>query len=335
MRATSRFRGFDFRALGEAGAQFVLCRRAPLDSRAARAPARRNWRREFPHWEDAYEWGGRVGVIPASVGMTVADVDHGDWRDAAAAAPPAAVVGSRHPGRRHLWYWDETRRRNRKFRRPSGCAGEIRGGNGYVVVWSPSALSSIVETVCRRRVFSSAGVFVPAAFPSAPDEPPSAVPPAALAGVIAGCEDAQVGERNVRLFDELRFWAYAHAPDGGGSDAWDTWLSACTARALGLAAGMAEPLPPDEVRATAASVARYVFAGGRRYSELDVSSAVQAARGRKSGEVRRARVYARDELIVKMHEAGFGYKRLSGEFGLSVGGVRRIVRRSSLVAQAL
>jgi hypothetical protein len=103
-----------------------------------------------------------------------------------------------------------------------------------------------------------------------------------------GAKPERVGlGRNVTLFDELRRWAYRGIRRywGGGLDGWNAWLSSCNSRALTLNAELfgGRLLHEREVWHIARSVAKWTW----RHFKPDKFSALQAARGRASGEARR------------------------------------------------
>ena len=127
-------------ALHERGAHFVLCRgdKRPL------AVAWQQKRPDFAAVEEHAEAGGLVGVIPASLGCFVVDVDEGGDRGLASVigaldAEPIVTVGTQGGGF-HLWYPAPAGEiGNRKWGLP-GAAGDIRGSRGFVVCWDPLAL---------------------------------------------------------------------------------------------------------------------------------------------------------------------------------------------------
>lgn len=86
--------------------------------------------------------------------------------------------------------------------------------------------------------------------------------------------------RNVSLFDSLRAWAYRARLEYSRFEAFS---EACLGHAQALNT-FAAPLPFSEVRSTARSVAKWVWAN---FSESEFA-AVQSARGVRSGASRRA-----------------------------------------------
>lgn len=89
-----------------------------------------------------------------------------------------------------------------------------------------------------------------------------------------------VGEgRNVTLFDALRFWAYR---ERSRYNCFDRWLNTCLAYANGLNQ-FSSPLPSNEVRHTATSVAKWTW------QNITMSfSEVQSARAQKRVAQKRA-----------------------------------------------
>lgn len=85
--------------------------------------------------------------------------------------------------------------------------------------------------------------------------------------------------RNVSMFEALRVWAYRarlkHQVEG-------EWMAAVLHHATSINAGFSSPLPDGEVRATAKSVGRWVWA---RMSPAGFA-AVQSERGRRSAAAR-------------------------------------------------
>ena len=62
---------------------------------------------------------------------------------------------------------------------------------------------------------------------------------------------------------------------------------------------------------------------------LDTDTYLQAQRGKKAGEAKRARTYKRDENILAMSIYGFSQKHIAEQHGISINQVGRIVRRMS------
>lgn len=98
--------------------------------------------------------------------------------------------------------------------------------------------------------------------------------------------------RNCTLFESARHWAYRqirhHFGDPAGLGA------AIHTEATRLNTNFTEPLPPSEVHAIATSITRWITTRSRMWHDGPTTyeatfTTIQAARGRKGGEVRRMR----------------------------------------------
>ena len=91
---------------------------------------------------------GWVGLIPASIGLTVVDVDEGSPLALAFKLCPEYLTNSGTPGNGHLWFKDDQSGGNWKWKLKakdgSAFSGEIRSGSGYVVLWEPEILAGAV-----------------------------------------------------------------------------------------------------------------------------------------------------------------------------------------------
>jgi hypothetical protein len=90
--------------------------------------------------------------------------------------------------------------------------------------------------------------------------------------------------RNVTIFESLRAWAYSWVLKykAAGTPV-ELWFKAVFQQAEAMNSRFPDPLPASEIKATAKSVAKWVW---RHFTE-DAFREIQRARGRKSGEVRR------------------------------------------------
>ena len=121
--------------LAAAGAHFVLCG-------ADKRPKAKAWQANPAGLEAALGHEGPVGVIPASLGCVVVDVDQGG--DAAADAViaqlglPLAKVPSRRDGGWHIWYrsCEADEIGNRAWE-----GGDIRGARGQAILWHPEIVA--------------------------------------------------------------------------------------------------------------------------------------------------------------------------------------------------
>ena len=105
-------------------------------------PVREIWNRLSPTFLEVkrhIDQGGLLGVVPASLGKTVLDLDHGDPVPLLASRTPWAVCPSLRPGRLHLWYTDSQPRPATPWRYAEGGAGgELISAHPYVILWGES-----------------------------------------------------------------------------------------------------------------------------------------------------------------------------------------------------
>ncbi len=223
------------RALSAAGAQLVR-----LDS--AKKPIDRRWLKQGCRPEAAARHlaapgGGLLGLIPASVGALVVDLDRGAAAEVEErlGQSAAARLPSRRAGGAHLFYraaaglWCG----NKQFRLPGGAGGEIRHANGCV------ALHALAEV---PRALTALAV----AAPLSPDRLDLLLEGSGSAGAgrtapaLHGPEAvlaAAKGERNLRLNGE----AFREARRGSLTP---------ERRAAYRAAAVASGLPPEEAART-------------------------------------------------------------------------------------
>ena len=140
-----------------------------------------------------------------------------------------------------------------------------------------------------------------------------------------------VGEgRNVELFHALRHEA-GEAVRTADRERWSDrrWSAHCLDAARRLNA-FADPLPEREVRATARSIARWMWQHRREPRRpLLPFSEWQRLNGQRSGRARRARTWARDQKILKLRRAGRSIREVARAVGCSVGAVNRVIGRRS------
>ena len=141
-------------ALRERGAHFVLCR-------GDKRPLAREWRKKRPGFEAVKRHsaaGGLIGVVPASLDCVVVDVDEGGAAGVEALrgvlGEPIVAIRTRSGGY-HVWHRAEGAA---KSATGSGrwmllaCGGDIRGSNGFVVLWNPVA---VVDGIAANFVAAS------------------------------------------------------------------------------------------------------------------------------------------------------------------------------------
>lgn len=128
------------------GAHFVI-----VDS--DKKPTRRRWHRRRPKPERIVrhiKGGGYIGIIPASIGAAVLDVDDGDPSKLMSLYPPSVVTSSPSGGK-HLWFHTEKRHRPRTWEM-HGCSGDLVCDDSYVVLWDGiSCVKTMLQS--QRREF--------------------------------------------------------------------------------------------------------------------------------------------------------------------------------------
>ena len=308
--------------LHDAGAHFVLLE----DKR----PIWHAWQRRRPPAEVAQAHPGRLGLVPASIGTSALDVDHGDPRELLAHHPAWAVLPSWRPGGRHLYFRDGTPRRNSKWER-YGCDGEIRSGSGYLVLWHDGA-ERLAEEIRAPHdggrfpadLFEAAGVKL--STHHAPRKKGTAItPPRAV--VLPMLEVVQEGGRNEALFDTVRHWAYTQ--DRG--DSLEKWADGVHAYAATQNQRFPKPMTlddgdRDEVRFIAWNVASWTWSGGGAF---DHSTEAQRYRQGLQAQSRRQKNADRDRAILQDHIDGLSQCAIANRYGLARSTVQDIIKRDA------
>lgn len=141
--------------------------------------------------------------------------------------------------------------------------------------------------------------------------------------------------RNVAVFDTVREWAYSAVREHwrpNGYDAWETSVQAACAQANAFGLEQGGPLPAPEIKATAKSIARWVW---RHFTPAEFR-AVQATRGAKGGKVSKRPTKsgkARGELlpeVLRLKEQGYSNRDIAEDLGIgaaTVGRYLKIVRK--------
>ena len=208
----------------EHDAQFVLCdhwghRKA--DGSQSKKPVHRNWRQQHPGFvavKDHITQGGLLGIVPSSLNCAVLDVDHGNPTELIATHLPWFLSPTQRPHRLHLWYRDNRHelaeeRRGGHWRHQSGCGGELLASTGYVVLWG-NALQELADTLQDtifgrgdqadfNTVATDAGMTW-----AGPGEHLNRREVEVKAEDLPELADILPGNRNIALFDHIRYYAY-------------------------------------------------------------------------------------------------------------------------------
>lgn len=123
--------------------------------------------------------------------------------------------------------------------------------------------------------------------------------------------------RNVTMFEKGRHWAYKAIRDYMHHNSSYEWERAVYAQIDAINSGFEEPLPLTEVKATAKSIAKWVWQRFS-YGEFSEIQAKRGAKGGKKGGVVRSAQYA--ELRVKakeLKETGLSYTEVAKQLNVS------------------
>ena len=252
------------------GAHFVLAARwgdLKEDRTQSKRPVWAAWldrRPDFSAVKDHMDRDGLLGIVPASLGMAVLDVDTGDATQLIVDYPPWFLARSQRPGRVHLWYKDSEKGRRGGDWRGHGCSGEIIASTGYVVLWN-TTLEELAESLRlgdfpgQGQVPFSAVAATVARWPSMPEA--SSGKPGDGAGAAAGLPELSKvlpGRRNRALFDHVRAWAYRRRPYFHDVDRYVAAVHACAYAGRNEFPDL-EDFPPSEATAIANSVATFTW----------------------------------------------------------------------------
>ena len=282
-------------------ARFVLCRD---DKR----PLWKKWQRRWPRLDEILDHWGPVGIVPASIRMSVLDADVIPNKACLAEVlrrfAVVAVLRSKKAYRAHLWMRDTIPRTNGKFS-CFGVRGDLRSGSGYAILWGEAAiqLAAAIEMDLKTPggrlhmgqmqewIFTQGGRLKTARNPIRRKRG-HGLKRGNRNRLTAGgmprlshLANAMVGERNDTLFHTLRHWAYGRRR-GNEYAEWRGMVRDCAER---LNREIPEPLPKDEVERTADSVADFCWTQLEEVKPRGgaVDREQQARLGRKSGQARR------------------------------------------------
>ena len=140
--------------------------------------------------------------------------------------------------------------------------------------------------------------------------------------------------RNVAMFDNVREWAYSAVRAYWRPNGYDAWAEAVRAacdssNVFGLEQG--GPLPVSETKATAKSIARWVW---QRFSPAEFR-AIQATRGAKGGKVSKGggrpsnSGMARADLlseVLRLKAQGYSNRDIAEDLGIGAASVSRYLK---------
>lgn len=119
--------------------------------------------------------------------------------------------------------------------------------------------------------------------------------------------------RNVTMFEKGRHWAYKAIRDYMHHNSSRDWEKAVRAQIEAINSGFEQPLPYSEVKATAKSIAKWVW---QRFSYGDFSE-IQAKRGAKGGKAKGQAYASKRELAMQLKETGLNNTQIAEQLGVA------------------
>jgi hypothetical protein len=140
--------------------------------------------------------------------------------------------------------------------------------------------------------------------------------------------------RNVNLFDELRYWAYANLINYRYSSDYETWQRECFERANSINCNFSNPMLDPEVYRIAKSVAKWVWRGikfnieesNERFKQL------QEWRGAKGGKAKGDAFMDKREQAIAMHAQGSSNAAIARELQVHRNSVVNWIQKSAQIA---
>ena len=304
--------------LHDRGAHFVLL--------ADKKPLWKGYLKRRPALETVLH-SPELGIIPWSVQNTALDVDRGEPVQLCLFHPPLVALASGKVDRCHLYYRDTEPRRNGNWD-AFGCAGQIRGANGFLRLWHSQSSVKLLFALLHNPdacMFPADLILAPPAKnyrpPADPGEPYTWRLP--LPSIDLG--KVRIGSRNNSLFDVVRFWAYAEAKPVSMHD----WHERVRVYAQTRNVDFRRPLPLREVDKLALSVSTWVWSGGGPSHHRTWTPEQRRRGGITWGRMRRRDNLERDLAIVRAVRGGMSMRQVARQLGLSARAVHRIVHRTS------
>ena len=278
-----------------------------LRVRADKAPAEsRGWVDRQPSLDDLLahvESDGLLGLTPASLDAVVVDVDVGDPARLLSAFPPRALYQTPRGGVHAYYQHDGAPVRQHRWVAPVfRTSGDLRhGSGGYVVLWQPERLIDDLRRARRSVPFAD----VEKALVVRPE-------PRTSAKRAQDGQDAADGpEPSTSRHAHVKARLIAARVDG---------MDGAALRRYAVQLHAMQPQPPHASHPfTIGEAVRLAeWAAGMRWD-----SQTQAARGRRSGQARRARTATRDAAIVDRLARGHSQRQTAQALGVSRGAVQR------------
>ena len=322
--------------LHELGAHFVLCHdnKSPMRSGYQHLRPELDELTEFADPDSPMHPSSRLlGILPASLGYSVLDVDRGNVSKLIEATRSALSVPSSKRGRWHVWYRDhKARTRVNGTWEAYGCGGEVRSTQN-LILWGSAVQFLYAELVGPGYskfpeealvVQEQLPDFETAAKPKAGRDrhhrwgPKRRVRPADVTPGVRNSNFermvAHVAYRTPRLGD-LAEW-HAHV-EGVAVELWHQ-LDPHNREAPGRDG---YPFSLREVQATARSVAKWTWINRQSFD-----SESQRRLAHKSAEVRGEKVRDRRARLLELRDQGLTQREMAEREGITRERVNRILR---------
>ena len=119
--------------------------------------------------------------------------------------------------------------------------------------------------------------------------------------------------RNVTMFEKGRHWAYTAIRDYMHHNSSHEWERAVRAQIEAINSSFEQPLPYSEVKATAKSIAKWVW---QRFSNGDFSE-IQAKRGAKGGKAKGKAYVSKREQAAQLKQLGLNNTQIAKQLSVS------------------
>ena len=266
-----------------------------------------------------------LAVVPGSLGLAVLDIDKGDSEAITRECRPICTAKTTRG--EHLYYRADREITGYTFK-TDDAQGEVLINN-YAVLRSSTTLFHIWRAIKNKDKSATL-----------PDLPRAT---ARAERTARNIEQAQIGERNTTLFNELRFWAYRNIPKGAE---FEDVKNATRQQGRYINKHFADPLPQKEVHATADSITRFCISNRNTYNGLinylehiketdPVRYRDMKREGQKAqAKSRRLKSRERDKAIMVDLAQGLTQRAVAQKHGVSLGTVVKVKKRESAKAKA-